>query len=44
MNMGACKALGSAFFLFNNIIKKLVLENNGTNDKMFKAILQGLQE
>ena len=39
---GLAKAMGRAFELYGDIIEKLYMESNGTNDDMLANILAGL--
>ena len=44
MNPGLCRALGKSFYLYNNVLEKLLLESTGTDDDMLSHMLEGLQE
>ena len=39
---GLAKAMGRAFELYGDILDKLYMESNGTNDEMLSIILAGL--
>eukprot|EP00347_Sterkiella_histriomuscorum_P021600 403333417 len=41
LNFGLCKALGSVLEDLGGLIRKLVLKNNGINDKSYSILLEG---
>ena len=41
LNYGLCKALGSVLDDLGNLIRKIVLKNNGINDDSYALILEG---
>ena len=42
INMGLSQALGSSLILYHNILERVILDNNGMNDAMLAAFLNGL--